>query len=319
MKKIFKILTETSENPLKTKFIVSFFLFLMIFFILILHFDKLKSETYITVKFSESGPLHKNMPVYYKGYKIGKVRKIELAKDYKNTLVKIVFFPRNPKISEDVIIKVKRHDILRMDYIALLVPEGASNTSIQKGDTIEGEGAFDMDAFFSEISDADLIVPLLQSFTDTVESINKTSKEAGNSFTDLRSIIKDNRGNIKQTTKELSSTTKSLNQLTSKLNISLTKTALNNTTNNVDKSSANILEATKNIKDVTENINKATKNLDKTVEKIDCTITETNSTLGNLKVITKGFRKTLGKRFAGLRIIFGKTIECDRCLNNCCK
>lgn len=319
MENLSKTTFEKKMAFFRNKFVISFFLFFIILTGLALHYVKANSAMYITAKFSESGPLRKNMPVYYKGYKIGITKVIWLAEDYKHSFAKISFYPKNPKISEDATAKVKRHDLLKMDYIEIIVPEDSSETILKKGDTIEGEGAFDLDAFLSEIADANLIVPLLQSFTDTSESINKTSSEAGNSFSELRSILKENRNNIKRTTKELASTTKSLNQISSNLNISLTKTTLNNSTKNIDKSTSNILETTESIKNITANIDKATKNIDKTVEKIDCTISETNSTIGNLKAITCGFRKTLAKNFGGFRVIFGKSIKCDRCPNNCCR
>lgn len=255
---------------------------------------------HITVKFSESGPLYINMPVYYKGYKIGRAKEIKPDKDYKYTFVKIVLYPQNPKLPENIIAKAKKLGI-KKDYIDLVVSDEPSATLLKKGDIIDGEPAFDIEGFLSDIADADIIIPLLQNFSDVSVSANKTSEEIKNFFSDLRSTLKDNRQNINKTTKNLS-------KMTSKLNNSITEEKLNNTTSNIDKSSTNIKITTENIKNITENIDCATRNLDKTVAKIDCTISETKAIASNVKVITSGFREVLGKRFAGLRIIFGRPL-----------
>ena len=87
----------------------------------------------------------------------------------------------------------------------------------------------------------------------------------------------------------------------------------------MDKSSTNIRVATENIKNITSDIKNATKNLDKTVAKIDCTISETKAIASNVKIITGGFCETVSKRFAGLRIIFGKPLNKNKCLGKCSK
>lgn len=273
---------------------------------------------YITVKFSESGPLYKNMPVCYKGYRIGHTQKVTLSEDYKYTYVKIVLYPKNPKLPKDIIGAVKKHDIL-INYIDLISPESPSTALLKNGDIIEGKPIFDMSSFLSDIADSKLIIPLIQTFSDTLVSANKTSTEIKNFFSDSRLILKDNRQNLKQTTKDLALSTKSLAKITSRVNSTITEDKLNNTTSSVNKSATNIQTATESVKNITASIDCATKNLDKTISKIDCTISEVNTIASNVKVITSGFCETLGKRFAGLRIIFGKPINNSKCPKNCSK
>lgn len=272
----------------------------------------------ITAKFAESGPLYKNMPVYYKGYKIGQAKKITLSPDYKYTFVKIMLYPKKPKLSKDVVAKVKNHNV-RKEYIELINPDEASSKLLKNGSTIDGEAAFDIEAFLSDIADSGLLIPLIQTFSDTLVSAGKTSTEIKNFFSDSRLILKENRKNIKQTTKDLTLSTKSLRKITTKFNNSITEDKLNNTTSSVDKSSTNILAASENIKKITESIDNATKNIDKTMEKVDCTVSEANEITSNVKVITNGFCQVLGKRFAGLRIIFGKPLNKNKCAKNCSK
>lgn len=273
---------------------------------------------HIIAKFAESGPLYTNMPVYYKGYNIGQTKKVKPSKDYKYTLVKIVLSPKEPKLPENIVAKVKKADS-RKDYIDLIMSEAPSDTLLENGSTIVGEAAFDLEAFLSDIADSGIIVPLLQTFSDTLLSAGKTSEEIHRFFSDSRLILKDNRQNLKQTTKDLAEASKSLKKISSRFNTSITENKLNNTTLNIDKSSTNILAATESIKNITASVDCATRNLDKTMSKLDCTLSEANSVLSNVKAITNGLCETLGKRFAGLRIIFGKPMDKNKCPKNCSK
>lgn len=277
-----------------------------IFLILILFLMYNLYEAYfgfsVTAKFKESGPLFINMPVYYKGYNIGEVKKIHPSKDYKYTLVKIVFFPREPKLPEDVSAEVKHHNV-RKEYIDLIGLDPSTTALLKNRSTISGEPAFDIEDFLSDIADSGLIVPLLQTFTDTLVSIGKTSTETKNFFSELRSTLKDNRNDLKLTTKSMAN-------VSSRLNKSLTDEKLKNTTSNINKSSTNILTVTENVKVISENINSATENIDKTVERLDATLCEAHATAANAHKITSGLREVLSQRFAGLKIIFGKPMKC---------
>lgn len=309
MSKFFKMLSEY-------KTIILFPLIIILIIIAIFQIYEIRHRYYITAKFSESGPLYKNMPVYYKGYNIGKTENIKPSEDYKYTFAKIMLYPQNPKLPDNVVAKVKNHNV-RKEYIDLIVSDSSSANLLKNGSTIDGERAFDLEEFLSDIADSGLIVPLIQTFSDTLINFGKTSTEIKNFFTDSRSVIKDNKQNINQTTKDLALTTKSFKKMGSRLNNSITDEKLDSTTTSVVKSSTNIKAATESIKNIAASVDCATRNLDKTMAKVDCTISEANATLSNAKVITGGFCKVLGKRFAGLRIIFGKPLKNNACSNNC--
>lgn len=286
-------------------------LFFILSMVLIIWRINMQSKFYLTAKFADSGPLYKNMSVYYKGYKIGYIEGIRISKDYQYTLVKIVFYPKCPMFYKNLVAKAKKLEE-KNDYIDLIYPDESSKILLAKGEVIEGRGAFDVDSLLSDVAEADILVPLLQHFSDVLVSADATSDEIKKFFSDTRSIIKDNRENLNQTTQNLEQTTKSLKRITSKFNSSITKHDISNTTSNVYKSSDNILTATESIKDITKNIDCATRNLDKTIAKVDCTVTEANTIAANIRVITGSLCKALGKRFAGLRILFGKPMA-----NNC--
>lgn len=292
---------------------------LILISVVLFKLDESYFKYHIMVKFVESGPLFKNMPVCYKGYRIGRTEKITLSEDYKYTLVEVVLYPKNPKIPKDVEGVVKKHDVLK-NYIDLITPEGSTTTALLKnGDTIDGRGIFDMGTFLAEIANSGLIIPLIQNFSGAALSLDRTSVKIGNFFSDSRLILKDNRQNLNQAARDLAVTSKSLKKITSKFNTSITEDKLNNTTSSVSKASTNILTATENIKNITQSVDCATRNLDKTIAKIDSTVSDTNVITSNVKTITSGFCQILGKRFAGLRIIFGKPLKSNSCCKNCSK
>lgn len=262
------------------------------------------SRSHIFVKFVKSGPLFKGMPVCFKGYRIGQTQKVILSDDYKYTLVKIVLYPKNPKLPKDIEGVVKKHDMLG-NYIDLIVSEDPSTKLLKNGDIVNGKPIFDIGTFLSKIDDSGILIPLLQNYSDTALNISKTSTKIGDFFSDSRSVLKENRQNLKHTTE-------SLNKITSNFNTSFSKDKLNDTTSSVNKSATNIQEITENVKNITQSVDCATKNLDKTMSKIDCTAS-------NVKVITGGFREVMGKRFAGLRIILGKPLNKTNCGQNCSK
>lgn len=311
MNKLFKLF-----NKHKVTILISLFSILILFLIYQLY--EIFFGYYITAKFTESGPLYVNMPVYYKGYKIGRVEKIKLSPDYKYTLVKMVLYPQNPKLPEDIVAKAKKPDDEK-NYIDLIPPDEASAAILKNGSIIDGEPAFDIETFLSAIADADIIVPLLQHFSDLLLNATETSNEIRNFFTDSRLILKDNKRNLKQATSNISLTAKSLVSVISKFDNSVTKDKLNTTTSGLTKSSANVLSATESIKNIAKNVDCATRNLDKTMSTIDSTISKTNTIASNVEVITRGFCEVLGKRFAGLRIIFGKPINNSKCSQKCLK
>lgn len=295
------------------EFMLILFFCILIFALAVFRYYKKNQRYNITAKFAQSGPLYKDMPVFYKGNKIGKTTNVSTSEDYKYTFLKIILFPskKDVKLPDDIVVKVKRLNV-KQDYVDLVSQDTGTEILLKSGSTIDGEAGFDLEGFLADIADADLIVPLLQTTSDTMASINKTSDEIKNFVADSRQILKDNRQNIKNTTG-------SLTQLTSNFNKSFSKEKLENTTASIDKSSENIQMATENIKNITQNVDCATKNLDTTMKKIDCTLSETTTIASNIKHITNGLLCTLCKRFAGIRIIFGKPLNNCSCPKNCCK
>lgn len=293
------------------------FLLLILFVSLAVWRYKASNKFYITAKFSESAPLFVNMNVYYKGYKIGKVKKIYPSDDYKYTMVKIVMYPKNPKLPEGLIARDDK-EITKKDYIDLMSPDPLTGNILKKGSIIDGQATYNVSSFFEEITNSGIMVPLLQNFSDALVSVNKTSNEIKSFFSDSRGVLKDNRQNLKQTTSGLSTSSKALTKFASRLNNTITDVKLTNTTSNIDRASTNILTATENINRITSKVNSATENLDQTRANIDSTICEINGAASNIKTISGSLREALGQRFAGLKIFFGKPGCNQKCPSACC-
>lgn len=285
-------------------------LLLFVFILIGAFFWKEHSSRYhLFVKFTKSAPLYNRMPVFYKGYRLGEVKEVTISDDYKYSLVNIVIFPKKPKLPKDINVEVKNHDVFS-NYIDLIDSDEPSDELLKSGDIIEGTPGFELGSFLAEIQDSGLLIPLIQNFSDAALSLNRAGIKIGDFFVDSRTVLTENKQNLKHTTD-------SLNKLTTNFSVSFSKDKLNETTSSVNKSATNIQTITESVKNITQNVDCATRNLDQTVAKIDSTITEAHATVSNTKAITSGFCEVLSKRFAGLRIVFGKPLKNNRCPKNC--
>ena len=59
------------------------------------------------VRFDELGPVSKNMSVYYNGFKVAKIVKIDPDKDFKHTLVRVNFLTGSLKLPRNTTVQLK--------------------------------------------------------------------------------------------------------------------------------------------------------------------------------------------------------------------
>jgi ABC-type transporter Mla subunit MlaD len=326
---------------------------LTVLFIVIVNFAVYKKyfepKLVITARFQELGPLSKSMPVYYKGYNIGKTIDISPSEDYKYTLVKIALFPKKIALPINIIAKVKKLGI-EQHYIELIYPEKPFAKFLTNDSIIEGKTTADLASFMEAQADSGKLFSIMADVSKTLGSFDKTGKESEKFFKELTNVLKENRQyihdsakntsesleNINKTTKSLndiigdkkikkdlreiisysSQATKNVDKISGNINELTADKKLKATIENMNTSSENLKKAATNIENITRNIDNSTKNLDKTMEKIDSTITETQAAASNINGITKGVQSLLCKRFAGIRIFFGKTSTCNSCNNN---
>ncbi len=297
-----------SEKFLKRNNKITKFLIILLVFMTIAGVYFYNSKYYLIVRFNELGPLTKNMVAYYNGFKIGKIVRIEPDDDFKHTLVKVNISNKNIKLPQNTTVQVKNFPSGEI-YLEFVYPSSPSFKMIKRGDMIEGIAPYSLEQFMlgqniSGVTDVVSIhvikalnateianMEMTAFFKNTSKVINENSKGIKDSVNNTAAMTK----NLAQMAENLNQSSENLNQVTKKLNNAIDETTLKNTTSN--------------IKDTTDNISKATKDFDKTMQKVDDTISKANSSAENLNSITSGLNETLGKRFAGMRIIFGTPVK----------
>ena len=91
----------------------------------------------VVVSFDELEPFEKQLPVYYKGFKVGKSVKVYPDKHYKNTFVKLKLYPADVELPNNISARIQKSK--RTDYFNLIAPDEASVILLKDGDTIKGE------------------------------------------------------------------------------------------------------------------------------------------------------------------------------------
>ncbi len=266
---------------------------------------------YIIIRFDELGPLVKNMPAYYNGFKIGKIVAINPDKDFKHILVKVNLKEKSLKLPQNTIVYVERFPSGGL-YLQFSYPASPSLNPLRRGDLLEGVAPYNVEQFMMGQSVSGMTDVVSVHIVKALNSADATNQEVKLFFKLATTLIEQNSkainksvNNTSDMTKNLAQMAQNLNQVSKKLNNAIDETELKSTTSN--------------IKDTTENIAKATNDIDKTVKKIDDTIVQVNETAQNLNSITSGLNNTLSKRFAGIRIIFGKPVKQNCDIRNACK
>lgn len=272
---------------------------------------KMLTNIYITVQFDELAPFEANMPVYYKGFKVGRTRSIKPSKDFKHTLVKIVINYKDLRLPKNTTALVKKIDKGEkegsFDYIELEYPDSPSLYYLKTGSLIKGKTSLDWNALIAQQADKGKLDDISNSISDLLDSLKATSDSLGTVFGTINEILAENRPNIMNATTNLSMTTNNLQEVSLKMNNSVPQERLNNTTSGFEGSSVNIDEATKNLKEVSQNLNHM-------MPYIDATIVDINSTVCNVNQITAGILETLQKRLGLMKLLIGKPIN----KKNCC-
>lgn len=257
--------------------------------------------TRIQAEFSELEPFENNMPVYFKGFKIGRVTKILPTEDYTATIMQIVLYPKNLKLPQNIKAQV-RSAKGNFDYVELDLPELASTTMLKDGDTIKGKSSVTFESLLRKHAESGSLDVIIENLGDITESVNKTVLQAEGLLKDIRHTVKISEKNILTATQNIATMSKDIVETSSKVNHSLSQQTLDKTMNNLE-------QTTKNIEMTTQHIDYATRNLQQTMDNV-------NSITENVDEITNGINCTMKKRFGGLRLLFGKSEQCcKKCKN----
>lgn len=278
------------------KKLIIFLSAILIVIISIIGYRELNS-TYVTAKFSDLRPFHGNIPVYYKGVKIGKARDIKTSDDYNYSLLKIQLFgkdhklPTNTKVYLKKEIKGNHFD----DYLELILPETANGEFIKNGSTLEGKCAVDIEHFLRN-QEPEEVENLKNNLSQTIENANLSLQTLAELFGLAQDILAENRRNIKGSVANLERSSRYITDTTSKINNSVSEEQISDVFSNVQN-------LTKTTNSITENIR------DTGVVGINEIIVKTNCILDDTNCLTKGVRKTMSKPFGGIRLMFGKVVD----------
>lgn len=283
-----------------------------IFFLIILvglgiYIYKLTTYTYVTAKFSELRPIHEKLPVYYKGLVIGKAREQRHSDDFNHTLIRLVLYPKNLLLPDNttVLLKKEKHNDKERDFLELVYPKEPSNIMIANGSIIEGKATVDIDEFMKN-QNADDLEAIRHNLAQSSENLNNAIEGLSMVFESVNEILKENQKNLYTTTGNLSKATQNLDNMTSKFNKSIQQKNLENAVSNLEAS-------TKNLETMSENLTGTTSGVNEVIPHAEATMCQVQGLAANANAISCGIRKTLRKRFGGLRLLFGKVIdECDK-------
>ena len=258
---------------------------------------------HVVVKFDNLEPFEKQVPVYYKGFKVGKSVKIYPDKNYINTYLKLKLAPADVQLPDNIIARLQKSN--QTNYINLIPPDEASTTKIKEGDVIQGSVSKDINSILNDKLASGTIDSIIDNASNLMESSNTTVQELGAIFSQINDIISDVKGDIKKTTSNLAETSSNLKNISANLNNSLKKDTMENSAGNIEQSA-------KNIKEITDNLNSVTAQIDKTtVPIVNSVLCNTNCTMQNTAEITQGVKTTLKKHFGLGRLIFGRPIGND--------
>lgn len=268
------------------------------------------SSFYVIIRFDELGALTKNMAAYYNGFKIGKIVRIQPDNDFKHTLVKVNLIYKDIKLPQNTTVHVQNFPNGEL-YLEFLYPDSPSFKILKRGELLEGIAPYSLEQFMlgQNISGVSDIVSL--HVIRALKATEIANIEMTNFFKNTSKLVKENSDEIQASTRNAQAMTKSLAQMADNLNQTAKKL-------NEAIDSSTIKDSTINIKTTTENISKATKDLDKTMKKVDETVAQVQATSENLNSITSGVNETLGKKFGGMRLMFGKPVSRKSAVKNAC-
>lgn len=265
------------------------FIILFAFLVFGFLFYKLFTFTYITAEFDELRPISASMPVYYKGIIVGRAKEAKHSDDYKHTLMRLILYPKNLLLPTNTTVQLKKEkkNKKERDFLELIYPKEPSLVMLGNHSKIKGEALVDMETFLSNRHPEDL-EQIKDNLISGTENLSYAFQALGEVFDNVNVILKENERNIYHTTKNVEN-------MTVKIERAINQRKLENTLSNIETSSYDI---SKTIKDTNGSVLKADESLEQIQE-----------TLCNINAISCGIRKTLSKKFGGMRLFFGQAIQ----------
>ncbi len=262
----------------------------------------------ITVDFEELEPFKHSLPVYYKGFKLGHTVKVYPSPDFHTTRVDLKLRLKQLELPANTTAMIRRKD--KKDYIELVYPNSPYLANLRNRSLIEGTKGINFENFIQEQANNGGLDEIKENVNGTIKSAGATFNALTDMINVMTGILEDVRPTINDTVDNVNLASRNLADASFHIESSLQQGYINNTLENLEHTSKNLVATTENITGVTRNVNNNSINL------LNCTIKNINTVVSNINEIIIGLGETLKKRFAGMRLIFGKAIDCKSDCNN---
>ena len=277
------------------RYILLAFLILGAFFVL-LHVATTKT---IVVEFDSLEPFKKWIPVYFKGFKLGRVAKVYPTEDFTATRVELHIRHKALKLPVNTTARVMVKDEDK-EYMELVYPDSPYLEYLKNGSVIKGEVSADFNHFLrSQIENGGL--------DEIKNNVNKTVQSAGETFMALTEMInvmtgvlEDVRPTINSAANNVEYASRNLADVSKSLKTSVDKGYLDKALYNFEKTSGNLVITTDNFSEFSTSLNK------QSVVLTNCLLANLNVVVKNINQIVVVVGETLKKRFGGIRLFFGK-------------
>lgn len=257
----------------------------------------------ITVDFQELEPFKHSLPVYYKGFKLGHTVKVYPSPDFHTTRVDLKIRLKQLELPANTTAMIRRKD--KKDYIELVYPNSPYLAKLRNHTLIEGAKGLNFENFIQEQANNGGLDEIKNNVNGTIQSAGKTFDALTEMIQVLTGILEDVRPTINDTVDNINLASRNIADASYNVQTTLQEGYINSTLENLELTSKNLVKTTQNITGVTDNVNNNSINL------INCVIRNINTVVSNVNQIVIGLGETLKKRFAGLRLIFGKAIDCS--------
>ncbi|MBI5641894.1 MAG: MCE family protein [Deltaproteobacteria bacterium] len=222
---------------------------------------------------SESGSgFVEGMPVKLSGFKVGRVKKIELTEDAKVRTVTELNKKYEKWIRHGSVARLSKEGLIGDPYVEITVGDGTKRT-FADGDSIPFEKAGGMEELITEMK------PILTEVKDIIHYVNSPDGDIkvmlGN-LKDLTSEVKETRKTLDQTLRDASAAVKNADRLVINLN-DKSSSAIEN----VNRAFLRLEPIMVKIENITDKAGAAAEKFPATVEKID-------RIADNVKILTDG-------------------------------
>lgn len=278
------------------------YIFIGILFVILFHYLLyLLGTMKVTARFEELEPFKHNIPVYYKGFKLGSTTNIRPGKDYQSTLIDMRIKKKGIKLPANIEIVIKRKD--KKDYIELIYPNRPYIEYLKNNSIMDGHIGVNFENFLQDQAQNGGLDEIKNNVNSTVISAGETFNALTEMLNVMTAILNDVRPSINETVKNVNIASNNLASLSNNLKTTINKGYIDSTLYNFQEISNNLVLTSENFGGFTDSLNKKSNIL------LNCLLKNANIVICNINEIITGLGNTLKKRFGGIRLFFGKTIS----------